>query len=498
MRITFISLGFWCGLALLPLVVRAQLPAPAGAPGTITPGTDQITYYAQAGDTLSSIAQKLTARSANGIALGKFNRISKDSNIPIGAAIMIPASLLPDEPNEGKIIAFSGRISATAANGAAIAIAPGSIVREGAELETGGNSFLTLALADQSRLSLPSNSHIKLSKMRMARYTRSPRTEVMLLQGRVESRISPLTPNRGLFEIHTPLSVTGVRGTHFRVASGNQQSANEVLSGSVEVSRPGAPGSLMLNAGQGNVVNAKGLGRAVNLLPQPQLNRGAPSMEGGTLQFDLLPLAGAHAYQVQIATDSDMQNVLAESRSDEPRLKIQPLANGSYFARISALDEFGLEGMSGVWKFALPLERPATVAVAATPATCGNNDADVQTTPRRPRALTVPPSPGVPFIDGNDRDSLCLRWHAARGQKFLVQVARDPAFSWLLLSARTDSPAIRLPRPPFGTYYARVQEISADGSSGAFSRAQAFVVTDHWVIHDGEPFSVTENSRQPR
>jgi hypothetical protein len=498
MRITinFILCGFLCWLACLPVLAQAQQLAATGAPGSIALGSDQITYYAQAGDTLSSIAQKLTARSANGIALGKFNRIDKDSNIPIGAAIVIPASLLPDEPNEGKIVAFSGRVSATAANGAAIAIAPGSIVREGAQLETGGNSFLTLALADQSRLSLPSNSRIKLSKMRMARYTNSPRTEVTLLQGRVESRISPLTPNRGLFEIRTPLSVTGVRGTHFRVSLAEQHSANEVLSGSVEVSRPGAPGTLLLSAGQGNLVSAKGIGRAVNLLPMPQLSRASPSIEGSSLQFDLLPLAGASAYQVQIATDSDMQNILAESRSEGRQLKIPGLPQGTYFARISALDGSGLEGMSGIWKFALPIERQATIA--PSPAACGTNGPPASRALNRPRALTVPPSPGVPFIDSNDRANLCLRWHGAAEQKFLVQIARDPAFSWLLLSAHTDSPAIRLPRPAFGTYYARVQEIAANGSTGAFSLAQAFVVTDHWVIHDGEPFSVKENSLRGR
>jgi hypothetical protein len=44
-----------------------------------------------------------------------------------------------------------------------------------------------------------------------------------------------------------------------------------------------------------------------------------------------------------------------------------------------------------------------------------------------------------------------------------------------------------LPRPPFGTYYARVQIINPDGSSGAVSAVQAFIVTDHWVINDGGP-----------
>lgn len=556
MRIIHIFLCFFWLLAAHAAPVQPA-DGTSGTPGSIAIGSGEIIYYAQRGDTLSSIAQRLTTRSGNWAALGKLNRISKDISIPIGAAIVIPADLLPDDPNEGRIIAFSGRVSASAANGAPIQIAPGSIVREGSRLETGGNSFLTLALADQSRISIPSNSRIQLSQLRMARYTKSPRTEVTLLQGRVESRVSPLNRNKGRFEVHSPLSVTGVRGTHFRVALADRRIANEVLNGSVEIGQPDAPATLTLHGGQGNLVGPGGVGRAIELLPAPQLAAAAPVADGTALRFDLLPLAGASAYQIQIATDGDAQNIIAESRAAGLQIRIPgPLADGDYFARISAVDASGLEGMSSIRQFTLPTMLPAVAAAAAAapaaPAApapelnwapsagatayrlriardatfhlivddlelAGTRYAGAALEPgryywqvapvsvrngirtqepfgkARPLVVAAAPAPPAPFVDSSDRDKLWLRWQAQAGQKYLVQVARDPGFTWLLLSATADSPEIRLTRPAFGTYYVRVQALNPDGSAGRFSPAQAFVVTDHWIIHDGEPFNVKES-----
>lgn len=539
MRIIFILIGFCCLLACRAGAAQPATQPPvatSGAPGTIRVGDGQITYYAQAGDTLSSIAQQLTTRSGNWVALGKLNRISKDISIPIGTAIVIPADLLPDEPNEARIVAFSGSVSASAANGAAVRIAPGGVLREGASLTTGANSFLTLALADQSRISIPSNSRVGLSRLRMARYTNSPRTEISILQGRVEARVAPLNFKQGRFEVRSPQSVTGVRGTHFRVAVAEERVGHGVLDGSVALTRPGATPSLILRQGQGAVISAAGTPTAVDLLPPPQL-ASAPAADGAALRFELLPVAGAAAYQVQIATDSEGQDIVAESTSATTELKIQGLARGHYFARLSAIDKLGLQGMPRSSRFALP---PPAAGTAATLTWNSGNDADAyrlriardpgfrnivaEVEVSQPRyassalepgryywqvapvtlrdgvrtqqpfgatgRLKVPPAQGAPFVDDSDRDKLWLRWEGAPGQKYLVQVARDAAFSWLLLSATTERPEVRLTRPAFGTYYARVQALQADGSADAFSPAQAFVVTDHWIIHDGAPFAV--------
>ena len=90
-------------------------------------------------------------------------------------------------------------------------------------------------------------------------------------------------------------------------------------------------------------------------------------------------------------------------------------------------------------------------------------------------------------MDAYDDKQVTLHWHATNAKQFNVQVAHDAQFTWLIYNASASKAEARVPRPPFGTYYARVQTINADGSVNPFSAVQTFIVTDHWVINDGGP-----------
>lgn len=465
MRTTFCCLILF---ALLAAGVPAAWCASASVAdtGSITIAAAGITYIAHAGDTLSSIAQQFTTKRENWAALGKLNHIGQDSNIPIGTAIQIPAALLADEPSEAKVVALSGNVTASVSGDSWSALGLGAKITQGMQINTGSNSFLTLALPDASRISLPSNSRIKLSKLRVTRYTNSPRTEITLLRGRVESRVSPLESNQGRFEVRSRLAVAGVRGTHFRVGMGAQGITNEVLSGSVVVGMPKSPDALTLGAAKGNMIDADTVGKPVDLLPAPRLAGYAAAQEYPATQFTLSKVDGAGAYHLQISTDQEAQNILAETRSAGNQLKIDGITDGDYFVRISAIDKSGLEGLTD------------TQAVTLK--------AGAQT------ARKKLPHSSAPFVDDSDDKEISLRWLAQSGKKFIVQVAHDADFTWLLFTANTSTPEVRLPRPAFGTYYARVQAIGAEGTAHPFSLVQAFIVTDHWVINDGSPGKMKE------
>jgi hypothetical protein len=449
--------NFFCCLFLL-LNMASGLAAARPAADTqagngIVVSADHITYSAKAGDTLMSIAQQWTAKSDNWVQLAKVNHINQDANIPIGTGIVIPADLLSDEPSEAQVVALSGNVTARTPDGQVIEMKVGVKLAEGAQIETGVDGFLTMSLPDASRISLPSNSRVKFSKLRMARFTKSPRTELMLLHGHVESRVSPLEASKGSYEVHTPTSVAGVRGTQFRVGVEGDTVTNEVLSGKVAVGNNRQPDALTLQGGTGNVITSKSVGPAIDLLPAPELDRVGTE---GAPQIHLQPVTGARSYHVQIANDPDALNVLAESHSHDTHLKFSAVPAGSYYARISAIDRNGLEG------------QPRIQAVSFHPNTALHPN-------------------NAPFVDAYDDKQVTLRWHGDIGQEYMVQVSRDAQFSWLIFNNNTKNQEVQLPRPPFGTYYARVQIINPDGSSGAVSAVQAFIVTDHWVINDGGP-----------
>ncbi len=444
-----------------------SLPVFAQAPGSIKVNVSNITYYAQSGDTLLAIAQRLTTRSGNWVAIGVANKIHEDSNIPIGTAILIPAELLADEPSEATVIARNGSITAIAADGSSTILNIGSRITEGMRIKTEANSFITISLTDESRISVPSNSNVLITKLRKSLYTASPRTEVKLLRGRVESRVSPLDVNRGRFEVHTPLSVAGVRGTLFRVSINNSQKVTtEVLDGRVAVGSQQASEIRLLPRAKGNLIMRDVIGPAIDLLPPPQLT-GTPYRQDEAAKFHIEPIAEARGYHVQIAQDSELLNLLAEANSTSTEVVIDNIKEGSYFVRIAAIDKLGLEGM------------PRTMA-----ANIKNREFS--------KSL---PTQAAPSVADGDQKKLVLRWTGSAVQKYNVQVARDVEFSWLLFSTSVTGNEIKLPRPSFGTYFARVQSVNSDGRANPFSFAQTLIVTDQWIINDGHPLRPKEVSR---
>lgn len=481
-------------LPTLP-VPSATLAAPAapGTPGSISIGTASITYLARAGDTLTGIAQQFTDKAANWAAIGRLNRIDRDTAVPIGTPILIPGELLGEIPARATVVVMNGQITATAADGSITRLAPGATIGEGARIETAGNSFLTLSLVDQSRISVPSNTRVQLAKLRTARYLNSPRTEVLLLRGRVESQVTPLEANRGRYEVRTPLSVAGVRGTHFRVGQvgvgtdARMKIATETLDGKVAVAtaagaaaaaRDGAPDILVLVRGKGNLTDAAATGPAVDLLPAPRLSAGMIGASGGA-QFSpsriaLVSLPGARGYHLQIATDPEALNLLAESRSDAPLIAIDGVADGDYYARLSAIDRFGLEGFAAIEP--ISLRRGADAASQPTGASG---------------------QPGAPAVAGSDERTVTLRWQQMRGHSMRLQLARDNDFTYLLGSRITMTGEARLPRPAFGTYYARVEVLDPAGNVVAGSAVQPFIVTDQWVINDGRPIAARQGRATP-
>jgi hypothetical protein len=463
-RRLILSLAFAAGAAC------AGTAAPAagdGKPGSIAISTASITYFAQAGDTLMSVAQQFTGKTGNWAALGKLNNIEKDISIPIGTGILIPADLLLDEPVEAKVVALSGAITAKGADGNPVALGVGARITEGMEIDTSANGFVTIALPDASRISIPSISRVKLAKLRLTKYTKSPRTEVMLLRGRLESRVAPLEPSKGKFEVRTPQSVAGVRGTHFRVGVAGDAIANEVLDGKVAV-EPRKPGNAVLVAtAKGSIVAHDQAGPVVDLLPAPQIVAPAGN-DYPSPQFALHPVDGAASYHVQVSRDRDGLDIIAESRSPTVQVKVDGVHDGQYFMHVSAVDKAGLEGLVRTQAFSLHA---------------------------RPDAEPAHSSAGAPYVDASDSKTVTLRWPAQSGKQYTVQVARDARFTWLIFNSRVAKPEAVMPRPAFGTYYARVQAINADGSVAAFSPIQPFVVTDHWVLNDGS--QAKANNPQP-
>ncbi|MDE2429452.1 MAG: FecR domain-containing protein, partial [Burkholderiales bacterium] len=401
-------------------------------PGSIVSTPPDVTYFAVQGDTLSAIAKRFTDKLQNWHILGRRNKITDDRTIPIGTAIVIPLELLPEEDSEAKVIAMAGSPTAKPVNGDEVPLSVGAILKEGAQIVTGKNGFLTLSLSDDSRVSIPSNSQVSLTKLRKTRFTGSPRTQISLIQGKIESRVTSLISNKGRFEVRSPLAIAGVRGTHFRVGVNENGTANEVLTGGVAVEKSDQKKSdgLLLTAGKGNIIGVSGVGQAVDLLPPPTMETRYQLQERPTVVFNVNTTPAAKGYRVQIANDEAMQDVIAENRFTQNRFKFEGLSDGQYYVRITAIDTLGLEGLPLVSSFRLKAR------------------------PEPP--FSVEPKNKV------RADHVDFSWtQASNAQSYHLQVAKDANFSQVVLD-QADITAVQLAgiKLPLGNYFWRVATIA--------------------------------------
>lgn len=558
-RLFFIALFVLMTISLL-LSAPAAADKVRGKPGSIEVVAPDLVYYASEHDTLITIAKKFTDKVTHWEAIGKLNQIGNDRTIPIGSKIVIPVALLSEEPMQAIVVALAGSNTEAPLKGQERSLALGDKLNEGSVISTGKNGFLTLELADATRISIPSNSQVALAKLKMTKFTKSPRTEVKLLQGRVESKVSSLQGNKGRFEVSSKLAMAGVRGTHFRVGVNENGIANEVLEGGVAVGQIQKPAALTLSSGQGNIVSPTGVGKAVMLLAAPQLADAYQVQQRPTLQFTALPVTDAVAYRAQISKDALAQDVLAESMANQLDFKFNHIDDGGYFIRVTAIDANGLEGLPGIYPFTLkarpeppfPLQPKHKVSAEhvlfkwtqtsaaksyrlqiASDIQFNNIVLDQgQTTPLStaqystselkkggyfwrvatitetqgasdqgpysvPQYFAVVETLAMPEFKDVGAQQLNFAWPGEPGQSFLVQVARDIEFKKLILNKDTDKPNVDLARPESGVYYIRVRTTDADRFRGEFSKPQKFEIEMRWTTSSGEAVqSISGNIKQ--
>ncbi len=513
--------------------------------GTVKVSAAEVTYYAMEHDTLSSISQKFTDTTRHWEAIGKHNQIRNDRAIPIGFPVLIPTELLAEDPSQAQVLALAGSVTETKKSGQNTDLVIGSIVSEGSQLQTGKNGFITLSLPDNSRVSIPSNSLVILNKLKKTRYTNSPRTEIKLMQGRVESLVSPLEANKGRYEVRSPLAIAGVRGTHFRVAVNDDEIGNEVLSGGVAVGQTAHPNALILPAGQGNIITAKGVGQPQPLLPAPQLETEMSVLDKASLEFTIRAQENAQQYHAQIAKDSSAQNLIAETYTQEQTFKFKDIADGAYFLRLTAIDAHHLEGLPSITPIQVKAHPEPPFPLQPKHKVRATSVRFVWTQMQSAQAYQLQVARDAKFTDmvidqsqihaaewqtdaltlghyfwrvaslvekdaGLDRGPYCatqsfdllamqgeseiingqemlFRWRGETGQSFLVQIASDPEFQQLILSQTTAKAELAIPRPAPGKYYLRVRATDADRFVGSFSAVQQFETEVRWTTSDGTP-----------
>ncbi|MBC9035193.1 FecR domain-containing protein [Sphingomonas sp. JC676] len=324
----------------------------AAATVSPVPAGESVAYIIRRGDTLDRLSRSFLVPERRWRALLKLAATRDPRRLPIGRRILIPRSWLRFKVEPARLASYRGTISLSI-GGRAISPSPGASIGEGMELATAGNSFATLMLADRSQVVIPSQSRVRIRELHRILLTGAIDYRIDVEKGRLETKVTPLDQPSGRYRIHTPISMTAVRGTEFRVAfeETNRTAATEVLAGIVAFSAAELAASTELERGIGATLDAAGEPRVEKLLGAPELDDPATLQTRDTVEFRARKLASAVRYRVVIASDAGFVDNIAEQFSDDGAFALNDIPNGNLFVRVSAIARSGLEGLAQSYSF---------------------------------------------------------------------------------------------------------------------------------------------------
>ena len=340
------------GASLLFLLAGLALTNGAQAQAS---GEPPVAYVVKPGDTLIGLGRAYLNRPGDYRTVQKANRVQQPTRLQPGSRLNIDPNLLKSAPIAASLSAFSGPVQVES-GGQRIPARVGMPLAEGQVVATGPGAFATFEMEDGSRVTLPSNTRVRIHRLRQVLINNAPQRVFELDQGRGTISATPAQHPDARFEVRTPVSVSAVRGTEFRVGASDGKAQTEVLKGAVGVDLGALPTAAPpVQAGFGVSATPGGVGGPVALLPAPKMAPGGQTQSDAIVRFTLEPVKGAAAFRLQLARDAGFIDLFSEVMTDAtsfaPTADFGQVANGTYFVRLTALDPGGLEGFPSDYSF---------------------------------------------------------------------------------------------------------------------------------------------------
>jgi len=342
-------------LGALLSVTALSVPVLPAAANKAATNSDRVEYTFKRGDTLIELASDYMRKRSDYISVQRINGIKDPHRIPVGKKISIPFRLLKFKPSQANISAFRGNV-AISSNGKSVKPSKGLRIPEGTQLVTSGRSSLTLRLEDGSRVSMPSNSKVKISRLRHILLTDSVDYEFSVDSGRFRSKVTPFNQKAGRYRVRTPVAVSAVRGTDYRTRVDDKSGTafSETVEGEVAVSsgaKLDSTTAVSIPAGTGAAASVTGDLVKATLLPPAELTDPAKVQSDNELKFTFAPIGDAVGSRIVISSDAGFVDLVAEQSADGDVVAIPTIPNGRYFAKASAIAGDGFEGMPATYAF---------------------------------------------------------------------------------------------------------------------------------------------------
>ncbi|NLY63918.1 MAG: LysM peptidoglycan-binding domain-containing protein [Alcaligenaceae bacterium] len=336
---------FFCCLfaSLLTLITQNAIAQPAGAQG------EYFLYHIKQGETLSSLSETFTSRQSNWQQIKKINNITNTRKIPVGTVLQIPFQLIDETPDQAKIIYLTGEVQ--------INKQPGrkqQLINEADTITTGAQSNITFELSDESKVQIPPDSTVVIQRLRKFQGTGLIDSVFNIQTGNLAAHASPKETGVGRFEIRTPVSITGVRGTVLRTGTSNHTGANsELLQGQAAfIAWANRHQAINIESNQGITANTSGTaGDIIDLLPPPEINLNQTSPFEFSL--NIAPVPEASTYLVRVSNDIAGYDVISSHITTKTLTSVTGPGKGTYYVSVRSIDGNKLAGADAILPFTI-------------------------------------------------------------------------------------------------------------------------------------------------
>jgi hypothetical protein len=388
-----------------------------------------IVYKIKAGDTVNKLARKHMVQPVDLDAIHKVNNLANIDLLPIGADLNIPRHLVKTSPSKATIMGVSCA-TAIRLNNSNKPLTVGTHVSEGAVIEVPAECHVSLLLEDSSIIRLPSSAQLKITTLRKNALESAPEVKLDLARGRVELDVNKNRGKSTPFEIRTPLSIMGVRGTEFRVGYSPDDGAAqvEVLGGIVETRGNTDAQSSAVTKGYGVPIDADGKALPIEKLLDAPLFQSAKATPGSQPSFvaALSPVPQAAYYIANSASTANFGGTQVSQHLLAPEIFIPKLTKQITFYQLTSVSESGLVGTERNYGFCTT---PTDAHNARCTAVFDASLADGVT-----MSFTLSKT-----VDGVDKELVNTQTLQARNGRFAIQGLPAGHYSWTLSYALTDA-----------------------------------------------------------
>ncbi len=389
------------------------------------------------GVNLIKLAQKFCFQPQDWVEIAYANNLKPPYEIEENTHLFIPLRILVKEIIGLKVEKLSGKAYQILEHHQKIALNENDMVFPGAIIVTEKDSQVELIMYKNRRIIVKPEAVLQIVYL-IRLVDGSLKASFMLEKGRILNIIEEKLAPGDIFEIKTPVALTGVRGTHFRVKMPEQDTnIIESLQGVVTVQASGK--KVDLPEGKGSVVKKNEPLLRPEPLPKP------PSLPNLQPLYKTLPIIiktpiGPYKkLHVTIVRDEHFVTEKFVSPGDD--IYFAKLDDGYYSLFVTGIDEKGLESPS-----------------------------------KGPLFFRVRTKPSAPIINHPKQGlktwkrSLRAKWLEVEGASvYKVVLATDPGFNKILITEYTEKPSYQFKNLKPGNYFLKVASVAADGFESDFS-----------------------------